>query len=202
MHISEGFLSMPVLLSGGVLTAAGTAVGLKKLDYDRVPEVAILSATFFVGSFIHAQVGPSSVHLLLGGVIGLLLGWAAFPAILIALFLQGILFSFGGLTTLGVNTFNVAAPSLFVYYMFGKTVRTGTPRAAMIAGFFAGALAVVLTVLCVAIALIGTEEGFIKSAEAVAIVHIPVMIIEGIVTAIVVRFIRKVKPEILEAPYV
>jgi ABC-type Co2+ transport system permease subunit len=36
MHISEGVLSGPVLISGGVLAAAGTAIGLKKIDYDHL----------------------------------------------------------------------------------------------------------------------------------------------------------------------
>ncbi len=41
MHISEGVLSGPVLISGIALAAAGTAIGLKKLDYDRIPRAAI-----------------------------------------------------------------------------------------------------------------------------------------------------------------
>jgi ATPase subunit of ABC transporter with duplicated ATPase domains len=40
MHISKGILSTPILISGGALTAAGTAIGLKKLDYDRMMDVA------------------------------------------------------------------------------------------------------------------------------------------------------------------
>ena len=39
MHISEGILSGPVLISGAALAAAGTAVGLKKLDYDRIAAI-------------------------------------------------------------------------------------------------------------------------------------------------------------------
>ena len=85
MHISEGVLSAPVLLSGAALTAAGTAIGLKNLDYDHIAQVGILSATFFVASLIHVPIGPSSVHLLINGIVGLLLGWAAFPAILVGL---------------------------------------------------------------------------------------------------------------------
>ena len=97
MHISEGVLSGPVLLSGAALAAAGTAVGLRKLDYDRIAQAGVLSAAFFVASLIHVPIGPSSVHLLLNGIVGLLLGWGAFPAILVALVLQALFFQFAQL---------------------------------------------------------------------------------------------------------
>ncbi len=112
MHISEGILSGPVLISGATLAAAGTAVGLKKLDYDRIAQSGILAASFFVAALIHVPVGPSSVHLILNGIVGLLLGWAAFPIILVALLLQAVLFQFGGITTLGVNTVIMALPAV------------------------------------------------------------------------------------------
>ncbi|PIP07111.1 MAG: cobalamin biosynthesis protein CbiM, partial [Syntrophobacterales bacterium CG23_combo_of_CG06-09_8_20_14_all_48_27] len=48
MHISEGVLSAPVLVAGALLTVGGTALGLKKMDYERIPEVAVLSSAFFV----------------------------------------------------------------------------------------------------------------------------------------------------------
>ena len=52
MHISEGVLSAPVLIAGGALTVAGSAIGLKKLDYDRLAQVGILSAAFFLASLM------------------------------------------------------------------------------------------------------------------------------------------------------
>ena len=78
MHISEGVLSAPVLVAGGALAAAGVAVGLRKLDYERVPQVAMLSAAFFVASLIHVPVGPSNVHLVLNGLVGLVLSMLSF----------------------------------------------------------------------------------------------------------------------------
>ena len=111
MHISEGVLSPAVLGGGAALTVVGTAIGLKKLDYEAIPRVAILSAAFFVASLIHVPVGPVGLHLVLNGLMGLLLGWLAFPAILIALFLQALLFQYGGLTVLGVNTVIMATRS-------------------------------------------------------------------------------------------
>ena len=118
MHISEGVLSGPVLASGAVLAMAGTAIGLKKIDYDRIVHVAILASAFFVASLIHVNVGPASVHLILNGIVGLLLGFAAIPAILTALLLQSVFFQYGGLTALGVNVVVMAAPAVLVHYLF------------------------------------------------------------------------------------
>ena len=87
MHISEGVLSGQVLAVGAVLAAAGTGIGLKKISHDRIVHVAILASAFFVASLIHVNIGPASAHLILNGIVGLLLGIAAFPAILTALLL-------------------------------------------------------------------------------------------------------------------
>ena len=90
MHIYEGvFAATPhgqlLLLAGAAATAAGTAIGLRKLDYQRMPQAAVLTAAFFVASLIHVPLGATSVHLVLNGLLGLVLGWAAFPAVLVAL---------------------------------------------------------------------------------------------------------------------
>ena len=97
MHISEGVLSPPVLVTGAVLTAAGVALGLRKMENEKIPLVAVLTSAFFVASLIRVPVGPSAVHLVLNGLLGLILGWAAVPAILVGVALQALLFQFGGL---------------------------------------------------------------------------------------------------------
>jgi len=196
MHISEGVLSGPVLLTGGALAAAGTAVGLKKIDYDRIAQVGILSSAFFVASLIHVNIGPSSVHLILNGIVGLLLGWAAFPAILVALTLQALLFQFGGVTTLGVNTVNMALPAVLCYYLFSPLIKKKLSIAS-VASFACGFLSVFLASAMLAISLIFTEENFWEISLLVVMAHLPVMIIEGIVTAFCVAFLKKVHPEIL-----
>ena len=196
MHISEGVLSGPVLISGIVLAAAGTAIGLKKLDYDRIPRAAILSASFFVASLIHVPIGPSSVHLILNGIVGLILGWGAFPVILVALALQAVFFQFGGITTLGANTVIMALPAVLCYYLFGNLVGKG-PRIALPAAFLCGFLSVFLAGILVGLALTFTEENFLKAAYLVVMAHLPVMIIEGIITVFCVVFLKKVQPDML-----
>ena len=117
MHIVDGALSNPVLIGGGVIAAAGVAYSLKKLEPEDLPRVGVLSAVFFVVSLIHVPLGFSSVHLILNGLLGIILGWAAFPALVVALLLQAVFFGFGGLTVLGVNAVNIAFPAVMVFFI-------------------------------------------------------------------------------------
>jgi cobalt/nickel transport system permease protein len=196
MHISEGVLSAPVLISGGVLAAAGTMIGLKKIDYDHIARVGILSASFFVASLVHVPIGPANAHLIMNGVVGLLLGWAAFPAILVALMLQAVFFQFGGITTLGVNTIIMALPAVTSYYVF-RPLLWKNNTVGLLGGFGAGFCAVFFGAVITGAALMFTETNFLEVATLVAAAHIPLMIIEGIVTAFCVAFLKKVQPAML-----
>lgn len=196
MHISEGVLSGPVLISGMVLATTGTAIGLKKLDYDHIAKTGILSAAFFVASLIHIPIGPSNIHLILNGIVGLLLGWTAFPAILVALTLQAIIFQFGGITTLGVNTIIMALPALICYYLFGPLIHK-KPSISVSAAFACGFFSVLISALIVGIALIFTEENFLTISAMLVTAYLPVMIIEGIVTVFCLAFLKKVQPAML-----
>jgi cobalt/nickel transport system permease protein len=195
MHISEGVLSTPVLAGGAVLTAGGVALGLKKMDYAKIPEVAVMSSAFFVASLIHVPVGPSSVHLVLNGLVGVLLGWMAFPAILVALTLQALLFQFGGFTVLGVNTLNMAVPAVLSYYLFNRGINSDSRITHSAAGFLAGMLGVGGGAFFIALSLLSTGEEFSNIARLMFLSHLPMMIIEGIITAFCVMFLKKVRPE-------
>ena len=141
MHISEGLMSTPVLAAGAALTLGGLAVGLKTLKERDIPRASILSAVFFVASLIHVPIGPSSAHLVLNGLIVVIMGWASFPVIFMGLLLQGLLFNFGGVTTLGVNTFNMAAPAVVMGLLVRPMVRSPRPGLNLLAGFLSGGLA-------------------------------------------------------------
>lgn len=112
MHIAEGVLSAPVILSGAALSIGAVGYGLRKLPQDNLILAGLVGAAFFVASLIHVPVGFSSAHLILNGLVGIVLGWAAYPVIFVALLLQAVLFMFGGLTTLGVNTFTMGTGAL------------------------------------------------------------------------------------------
>lgn len=198
MHISEGVLSVPILAAGAVLAAGGTFIGLRKVESERLVTVAILSAAFFVGSLIRVPIGPSSAHLILNGLLGAILGWAAFPAILVGLLLQAVLFQYGGLTALGVNAFDMAAPAVICSLLCGPMLRAGG-RTRAIGAFLCGSLSVLLAALFTATALSLTDEGFIQAAMTLVVAHIPVMLLEGGFTVLVVGYLSKAMPEIFQA---
>ncbi len=201
MHIAEGILSVPVLVTGTLLSFSGIALGLKQLEYERIPQVALLSAAFFVVSLIHLPLGFSNIHLILNGLIGLLLGWAVFPALWIALLLQAIFFGFGGLTVLGVNTVNMALPAIICFYLFNYLIRsTLKNRTVFIYGFMVGILSVAITIFMVAISLLATHESFWSLVQLMLITHFPLMIVEGIMSGMIIMFLRQIRPEILLVP--
>jgi cobalt/nickel transport system permease protein len=200
MHIVEGAVSLPVLMGGGALAAAGVVLGLRRLTPERIPQAAVLSAVFFVGSLIHVPIGVASAHLVLTGLLGLVLGWVAFPVLLIALLLQAVLFGFGGVLVLGLNTLNMALPAVLCFYLCNPRIRAADDRTAFAWGALAGGLAIALSALAVGLALALSGKAFIPAAHWVFISNLPVMGVEALLTGATVTLVRKVKPELFETP--
>lgn len=196
MHISEGVLSPAVLTGGAVLAAAGVWAGLRRVDYDRLMQVAILSAVFFVGSLVHVPVGLGSAHLILNGLLGVLLGWAVFPALLVALLLQALLFQFGGLTVLGVNVATMGAGGILAHYICRCCCRL-PHYGPLLGGFLAGAAGVLAAGVLTAAALALSGEAFQTAARLVLLAHLPIMLAEGCLTLFTVNFLVRVRPGIL-----
>ena len=142
------------------------------------------------------SIGPASVHLILNGIVGLLLGFAAIPAILAALLLQSVLFQYGGLTALGVNVVIMAFPAVLAHYLFLPFLGR-TSKLTFLAGFMAGLFSILFSCLLLGFALWFTDNNFLETSYAIIITYIPVMIIEGIVTGFCVSFLLKVYPEII-----
>lgn len=191
-------MSAPVLVTGALVTAGLVAVAVRRMDSDRLPQAALYSSVFFAVSLFTVPVGPSSVHLTLSGLMGLVLGWTAAPAILVALVLQAAFFGYGGLVVLGVNTMNLALPALVCGLVLGPAVRRAdTTRGILLLGAVAGGSAVLLTgaLVCLALAVSGRE--FLPAAKVIMATFLPLMVIEGAVTAAALAFLKRVSPRLL-----
>src|SRR3954471_24563988 len=85
---------------------------------EDIPLIALLTAAFFVASLIHVRVGPTSVHLLLNGLVGVVLGRRAVLAVAVGLVLQAALVGHGGFSSLGVNVCVMTLPAYLAAALF------------------------------------------------------------------------------------
>jgi len=118
VHISEGTLRPEWVLAGLVLFVGLVVASCYRLHEEEIPRISLLTAAFFISSLIHVQAGPTSVHLLLNGLLGIMLGWRAPLAIGVGLLLQAALFGHGGFTTLGASGCVIAVPALLAAAAF------------------------------------------------------------------------------------
>ena len=212
MHIPDGILPASVCAAGYAVTVPVTWYSIRRINKEgdpreNIPKASLLTAAFFVVSWIHIPIPPASVHLVLNGLLGAVLGYYAFPAILIGLFFQAVMFQHGGLTTLGVNAIIMGVPALLSYYIFrlrniggeGGRIKTG------IFGFLAGFVAIAVSVsIFVPVLIFFIPSGFDVATEraavlTLAVAHVPLMFIEGAFTAVVAVFLHRVRPKLLAA---
>lgn len=119
VHISDGVLTAAWCAAGFFVAALLMALAAYRMPSDEeIVRIALLTSAFFVASLIHVRVGPTSVHLLLNGLVGVLLGWRAGLAIATALFLQAALLGHGGMSALGVNSCVLTLPALLAAGLF------------------------------------------------------------------------------------
>jgi len=196
MHISDGVLPVTVSVACYALTLAGVAWSLKKVDSADLPKIAVVTSSFFVASLIHLPLGPTSVHLLLPGIVGALLGPVSFLSVTIGLFLQSLLFQFGGLTALGANALMMGLPALACGLLFQR-FRGQTRSSNSLAGALTGGGGTLLAALMLAVLLATAGEDFWGVAKIAIAAHIPVVLIESVVGGFTLSFIFRVKPEML-----
>ncbi len=213
MHIPDGILPAQVCAAGYAVAGLATWYSLRQINHKSdptaaVPKASLLTAAFFVASSIYIPVPPASVHLILNGLLGVVLGYFAFPAILIGLCFQALVIGHGGITTLGVNAAMMGIPALLAYHIFqlrgsvGKALKE--PARTGVFAFLGGAIGLgVAALIFLALIIFNIPAELDAGAERTAVLalsvsHVPLAIIEGIFTAMLVLFLRRVKPELLE----
>jgi cobalt/nickel transport system permease protein len=212
MHMADALISP---LVGGVMWAAGagaiaysTAKIKDELGEKKVPVMAVTGAFVFAAQMINFTIPAtgSSGHIGGGMLLAGLLG--PFPALLTiaaVLAIQALFFADGGLLALGCNIFNMGViPCFLVYPLLFKPIiqkgfslprLSGAAMLSVVAGLEIGALAVVVETLLSGI----TALPFSTFVLLMLPIHLAIGIVEGIVTALVLNFVYKMRPEILES---
>lgn len=212
MHMADALISPAV---GGVMWAASAGLigySCKKVkeeaDDRKIPLMGVLGAFIFAAQMINFTIPAtgSSGHLGGGMILSILLGpYAAFLVMASVLVVQALFFADGGLLALGCNIFNLGFFSCFVAYplIYRKIVgdnhvqgkiMAGSILAAVI-GLQLGAFGVVIETVFSGI----SELPFGTFVFLMQPIHLVIGIVEGLVTAVVVAFVWKARPEILSA---
>jgi len=196
MHIADGIVSAPVLVAGFAATAVLAAATMRNIETDEIPKISVATAVFFVANFIHVPLGVVSIHLILNGLVGILLGKRAFPAIMLGVVLQSF-FGFGGVSVIGVNSVMLGGGALCAYGIWQLRHFVSIPKKEVVFGALAGGLAIFFSGVILALALVTTGEAFIESAKLVLGWHVVLMLVEGVVVGACVGFLAKAKPDLL-----
>jgi cobalt/nickel transport system permease protein len=200
MHISDGVLPISVAVGCFAISIAATAWSVRQTHGDDLPKVAVVTSSFFVASLIHVPLGPTSVHLLIPGLVGVLLGNSAFVSIGIGLLLQSLLFGFGGITAWGGNALMMGLPAIACGWLF-EYFKGSTLSRHILVGAACGGLGVTLAGIILAGLLFSSGEDFLGVAKIALIAHLPVIFIEAAVCGFTVSFLYKVKPELLKTAF-
>lgn len=200
MHLSDGVLSFPVVATTSIVAGGLLVYSLKNIKQEEIPKISLMTATFFVLSLMSIPIGPSSVHPLLCGLLGILLGWRSPIAIFISLLLQALLFQHGGLTTLGANTLIVSVPAIIAHLLFSHFKKRQVINTTLLSGMI-GMLGVIFAVGVLVLLLVFTSSFYTDGALSVVglllISHIPLILIEAILTAFIVKIIFQVRPQLI-----
>ena len=222
MHIPDGYLGPITCAAGFAIMAPVWALASHKvkktLQAKQVPLLAIGAAFCFVIMMFNIPIPGGTTGHAVGGVLAaILLGpWAACIAVSVALVIQALLFGDGGITAIGANCFTMAFVMPFAGYaayrlLSGKSGAASFRRAAAagLAGYIGCNLAALTTAIMFGIQpmLHHTASGQPLYCPYGLNVAVPMMLsghlllfgwIELIVTALVVRFLQKQEPGLLQ----
>lgn len=210
MHMADALISPAVGGAMWAATAGLTFYSARKLkeemDERRIPLMGVMGALVFAAQMINFTIPGtgSSGHLGGGLLLAILLGpHAAFLTMASILTIQALFFADGGLLSLGCNIFNMGFFPCFVAfpYIYKKIASNRGPKrvltaslAASIAGLQLGAVGVVVETVFSAV----SELSFGTFVLLMQPIHLAIGIVEGLVTASLVGFVYKTRPELLE----
>jgi len=215
MHMADSLLSPAVGTALCAVSASCLAFSIARIKKDelcekKIPIVGVMGAFIFAVQMINFTIPAtgSSGHLSGGILLAAMLG--SFPSLLAisaVLIIQCLLFADGGLLALGCNIFNLGiVPCLIVYpLIFKPLLKNGISNGGITAASIAavavslqiGAFCVVLQTLFSGI----TELPFLTFLLLMQPIHLAIGLIEGVVTAAVLCFVYKMRPEIMESAF-
>lgn len=206
MHIPDGFLDAKTAISTAVISAGALGYAVKKtkeeLSERQVPMMGVMAAFIFAAQMVNFPIaGGTSGHLVGATLASIAFGpWASMLILTSVLLIQGFVFQDGGISALGGNVLLMGVvASLIGYAVYKALVGSQANRnRVIISTFLAGwastfSAALGCTILIVVSGTVPLKVAF----PAMAGWHVLIGIGEGLITALVVAYLTKVKPDMV-----
>ena len=212
MHIMEGFLPLNWVMVWFAVCIPFWIIGIKKLQSVSKGSVREKMTLALAGAFIFVlsalkipSVTGSSSHPTGVGLSAILYGpfVTSILGTIVLIFLAGLL-AHGGFTTLGANAVSMAIAGPIVSYLVYKGFEKKNKALAVFLAAALGDLATyVVTSIQLALAYPSLQGGvvasFIKFGAVFAVTQVPLAVIEGLLTNVVMNILEKYSVKEVEA---
>lgn len=207
MHVPDGFLDTPTLVSTAVIASVGLGLALRQvrrhLPARRVPLIGLAAAFVFAAQMLNFPVAAgTSGHLIGAALASVLLGpAAAIVAMSAVLLLQSLMFADGGITALGANLLNLAILAPLVAHAVYVPVRRlagGRLQGTLLAaGFAAWCSTMAAALACAAQLAASGVVAWDTGLAAMGGVHMVIGLGEAVITMLILVVVIRARPELL-----
>jgi cobalt/nickel transport system permease protein len=207
MHIPDGFLTNRIAVSLDVISGVNILYAARRAKVDfsgrMVPIMGVLAAFVFAAQMLNFPIlGGTSGHLIGGCLLAILLGpMAGSLTMTTVVIAQALFLQDGGLVAMGANIFNISAVTCFsgyaIFKLLGGSAAGG--KRLVFAGFLSAWFSLIISAACCAfeMALSGAIPLRIGLTTMVGY-HAVVGVVEGMLTAGVLSFLSKVRPDLMK----
>lgn len=210
MHMADALLSPAVGVTFWAASLGGITYSVRKLkdkiDEKMIPLMGVLGAFVFAAQMINFTIPAtgSSGHLGGGLLLSVILGpYAAFIVMASVLIIQALFFADGGLLALGCNIWNLGFYTCFIAYpfIFKPIAKTLDDKRLILASILAAVIGLQLGAFSVVIETLLSGKSELPFSTFLLLmqpIHLAIGIVEGVVTAAVIKFVKVARPEVLE----
>ncbi|MBE0699922.1 MAG: cobalt transporter CbiM [Anaerolineaceae bacterium] len=222
MHIPDGYLSPITSAVFFLLVLPFWVIGIRRIretmNARNIPLIALMAAFSFVIMMFNVPLpGGTSGHAVGAALAAILLGpEVATIAVSIALIIQAVFFGDGGILAIGANCFNMAVIIPYVTYAIYQFFSRNQPinsKRRLVGAFLGGWVGLTLAALFTGIEF-GIQPLLFKAVDGTPLyapyplaIALPAMVIphalvasviEGLVTVLVLVYLQRSNPAVLE----
>tara|TARA_B100000427_G_scaffold1356_1_gene1353 strand:+ start:3908 stop:4840 length:933 start_codon:yes stop_codon:yes gene_type:complete len=209
MHVPDGFINAPVSAVAGLISISSIWTATKAANRflaDKLIAIAgMMSALIFVLQMINFPIAAGTSGHLLGGTLAVIVLGPSLGILCVSIvvILQALLFADGGLSALGINILNIAIITGLIGWLVisnWKKIFGDNSSSIIIGSFIAGMISVIMSSIAFVIEYFfgGTVSVDIGSVFfAMVSSHFFIGIGEGVITALIVSLLLRVRPDML-----